>query len=913
MVAVLTSIAPAKENPVDFATDVVPILESYCLGCHTVDEANGGLVMESFAQLMAGGDMGEVIVAGDPESSRLYMMAAGRLEPVMPPDDLPGPSSQELEILRRWIAEGALRPAAEATGMPSLNTPQIPVTSSRPLPVTAMAVSPDGKQIAVARYGVLEILDFATRTPIAQVADLPGKINDVRYSRDGQQLVVASGVTGLYGAVRLIDSASGKTLQTMNGHCDTLYAAALSPDGRWIASAGYDRDVQLWDASNGKPVRTLKGHNGAIFDLAFSADGTVLATASADETVKLWRISDGVRLDTLSQPQGEVWCVVFSPDDSRIVAGSADNRFRVWAFESTREPRINTLLETRFADESPLVRLAFTPNGNRLLVASQAGNMGLFETIRWRQVTDLKSTGDAVSEVVIVDDGRSALVADLSGEISTYDLGDTAPGPQTDGQELEENYLQVDSLVTLEEPSQPHDSAETAVALPRGAQVDGRVTIGEHEKAEDWYRFSARRGEVWMIEVDATPNTSSLDPIVDVCDASGQRIVRTRLQAIRESYFTFRGKDSTQTSDFRLFDWQEMELNDLLYSSGEVTRLWMYPRGPDSGFNVYPGTGNRHTLFDTTPITHALQEPAYVVRPLAAEEAPIANGLPVFTIYYSNDDDSLQRAGTNSRLRFTAPETAEYTIRVADTRGIGGQALGYRLTLRPASPGFTARVDGISKPIPAGGGREFRVSVDRVDGFTGPVTFEIDGLGDGLNATRKVTIEEGQQEAYGVVWADQDVAADTDFGSPQMVARATILGRVVEHKAGDLGNLKTASGSQLQLRITADGEATSDASGELTTLRLKPGETISAIVHVTRNGNDGEIKLGNEFAGRNLPHGVFVDNIGLNGLMILKGADQQQFFITAAPISATGRRMFHLKAEVDGGICSPPIYVEITE
>ena len=98
-----------------------------------------------------------------------------------------------------------------------------------------------------------------------------------------------------------------------------------------------------------------------------------------------------------------------------------------------------------------------------------------------------------------------------------------------------------------------------------------------------------------------------------------------------------------------------MRLNDLLYSSGEVTRLWMYPRGPDSGFNVYPGTGARTTYFDTSGVTHALQEPAYVVRPLEPGETPVANGLPVFDVPFVNDDDATRAWGTDSRLQFTAP------------------------------------------------------------------------------------------------------------------------------------------------------------------------------------------------------------------------------------------------------------------
>lgn len=914
IVASSTEVRAADEGAaglIDYNKDIYPIFEKYCVGCHTEDDASGGLVMESFDALMAGGEHGAVITAGVPDSSRLLQMASGNLEPVMPPDDMEGPNEDELELIRNWIEQGASGPTGTSEPRRMLRTPSISQRSDKPLPVTAMALSKGGQRLAVGRFGLLEINEVDGQAPLHKLGGLPGKINDVRFNTNGDQIVVASGVTGLYGRIAIVSAANGSVLQQIDGHRDTLYAAAISPDGEWIASGGYDRDVHLWSTKDGRLVRTLKGHNGAIFDLAFSSDGQVLATASADETVKLWRVADGERMDTLSQPQGEVWCVAFSPDNAHIVAASGDNRFRVWKFESKTEPRNNTLVETRFADEAALVRLVFTADGKGLLVASQAGRIGLFETQNWSKIGDVADIGAAVSELAVSGDGAFAFVATMRGDIQKYPLNFEETTGSRSQDRTSEVYLQIDKIAELQEQSEPHQTALASMRLPRGAKVSGVIRAAEDGSAEeDWYGFDARAGEVWMLETNASRSGSPLDTRIEVGDDDGQPLVRTELQAVRDSYFTFRGKDSTQSSDFRLFDWEEMELNDLLYSSGEVTRLWMYPRGPDSGFNVYPGTGNRHTEFDTSPVTHALQEPAYVVRTLEPGQPPIANGLPVFTIYYANDDDGLQQWGADSRLKFTAPHDGYFTVRVTDTRGMSGDDYRYDLTLRPAAPDFSVSVGKINKPIAAGAGREFRVSVNRIDGFRGPVTFELSKLPAGLHGTEIVTVEANQQEAYGVIWADEAVAVDQEFGEPTLVARATILGRVVEHQAGGLGGLKASGKPQVRLRIAADREQTLENAGQLV-LAIKPGQTISALIEVERNGLEGEIKLGNEFSGRNMPHGVFVDNIGLNGLMILKGSNQHPFFITAAHIAASGKRLFHLKAEVDGGITSVPVLLDI--
>lgn len=901
--------------PVDYARDVLPILETYCIGCHTAGDAEGELAMDSFASLIEGGSRGPAVTASQSDSSRLYLMVAGLAEPAMPPEDMEGPDEDELALLRRWIDEGAAGPQGEEPARRSLRTPDIAPMGDHPLPISALALSPDDTRMAVARFATVDITDPSDQKTIRQLPEQPGKVNDLRFTADGSRLIVASGVTGLFGRAAIYDVSTGELIAEISGHRDTLYAAAISPDGAVLATAGYDRDVHLWDVTNGQLLRTLSGHNGAIFDVAFSVDGGVLATASADETVKLWKVDSGERLATLSQPQGEVWTVAFTPDGQQIVAGSADNRFRVWKFESRQRPRSNPLLQTRFADETPLVQLAFTPDARQMIVASQAGKLSVFETRAWSKVGSLPQASDAVTEIAIGARGDRAVISSMDGRLEWVEMapseGDFAA---RSAPAVADVYLKLAPPQEIAEMPERHGSAAEAMPLPRGAVVQGTIETRGAEDAgeaggagggeEDWFRFDARHGEVWMVETRAAQDDSPLDSIVEVCDADGAPLLRTQLQAVRDSYFTFRGKDSTQSNDFRMFAWEEMELNEYLYSAGEVTRLWMYPRGPDSGFNVYPGRGNRWTYFDTTPITHALQEPAYIVRQLQPDAPPSANGLPVFDIYYVNDDDASRQIGRDSRLRFTAPADGRYTIRLRDARGVGGEDFRYQLILRPADPDFQPAVDKITQPIPAGAGREFRVSIIRKDGYEGPVEFNVSGVAEGLHATESVVVEAGQNEAYGVIWADADTPIDQTFAPPTVVARAAILGRTVERAAGDLGELKTAP----RPKVWIDVEPGDSASKRVV---VRAGETVTAVVKVSRNGNDGEVKLGNEFAGRNMPHGVFVDNIGLNGLMILKGADEQRFFITAAPTAAPGVRLFHLVAEDDGGVASRPIELEV--
>jgi hypothetical protein len=199
------------------------------------------------------------------------------------------------------------------------------------------------------------------------------------------------------------------------------------------------------------------------------------------------------------------------------------------------------------------------------------------------------------------------------------------------------------------------------------------------------------------------------------------------LQATRDSWFTFRGKDSDTSEDFRLHNWEQMELNEFLYANGEVVRLWLYPRGPDSGFKVYPGEGRRHTYFFTSPLVHALGQPCYTVKALPPDAEPAPNGLPVFRLHYTNDDDPSRRLGADSFLMFTAPADGDYVARVADVRGFG-DAEGYQYTLhiRAPQPDFTVKVNGRDPKVSPGSGREIVFKAERIEGFDGPIRIDIE-------------------------------------------------------------------------------------------------------------------------------------------------------------------------------------------
>lgn len=92
-----------SHQAVSFETEVLPILEKHCSECHSEENAELGLKLDTYEGLMAGSDYGTVVEAGDANGSLLVdMIASGDM-----PEDGDAMPADELEVLKTWINEGA--------------------------------------------------------------------------------------------------------------------------------------------------------------------------------------------------------------------------------------------------------------------------------------------------------------------------------------------------------------------------------------------------------------------------------------------------------------------------------------------------------------------------------------------------------------------------------------------------------------------------------------------------------------------------------------------------------------------------------------------------------------------------------------------------------------------------------------
>ncbi|TWT47091.1 translocation protein TolB [Thalassoglobus neptunius] len=914
---------------VDYLTEIAPVFQKYCAGCHNDADREGEFSAESFRSMSEGVEDRPAFLAGDPQSSLVFRLISGVDEPKMPPEDEPAPTPEEVEKIRQWLEEGAHGPEGEEPDRMTLKTPHVP-SRTELKPITAVDWSMTGDALAIARFGNVEmqrqlrIRDAETGKKkqvwhsVAQLSDLNGKVNSVHFCLGGGKLITASGVAGLGGVATLWEWPLGRKILEVQGHRDLIYDAEVSPDGTLLATCSYDKDIILWDVKTGEPLRTLSGHNGAVYDIAFSPDGTTLASASADATCKIWRVRDGARLDTLGQPLREQYCVTFSPDGNHIAAGGADNRIRVWKFLSRSEARINPIVSARFAHEGPIVQLQYTADGKSLVSVSDDRSIKVWETAGLTETQVFENQPEVAMALSISPKGNQFVVGRMDGTLDFYPIKKNS---KRGSRVKEQVAIEIRPKVSEEQPSstvaevEPNQSVQSAQDVSLPVTITG-VIHSDEETDEDCFRFSAEEGEEWVFEVDAARSKSPLDSIIDIRDESGRPVERVLLQAVRDSYFTFRGKTADQSNDFRVFNWDEMTLNEYLYANGEVVKLWLYPRGPDSGYNVYPGSGSRWGYFDTTPLAHALGEPCYIVRPYPPGSEIIPNGLPVFTVHYENDDESRRQLGKDSRLYFVAPKTGRYVLRIRDVRGMSGENFQYKLIARSRTPDFRAHLVDRKLNVPSGGAAEFRLKVDRLDNFDGEITVDVSGLPPRFRSSLPVTIEREQLEAQAVLIADPGAESLTEeeLSRIEFTASANVRGERVRHPLEKFDTVSVEAAPKVHLVIgpAAGGVqpvATSDSG--ILEFEIRPGETIMLEVNAERHDYDGLVSFGNEDSGRNLPHGLYVDNIGLNGLLLPENQTQREFFVTADDWVPPQTRLFHLRTGNAGGHATLPVRLRI--
>jgi len=431
-----TARLPHASGAVSYA-EVESIFRESCEHCHNADKAKGGLLMESYEALLAGGEHGNPIVPGQSASSRLVQMLEGAVTPRMPYKEDPL-SAAQVAVIRRWIDAGAPGPAdGVRPGVPAdaeISVPNVKPAVAVVGAVTAIAFDPAGRRIAVGGYKAVHMMSLADRKWTKTLDGHADLVRAAAFSSDGRLLAAAGGPSGRFGEIRIwnVEAATPKLIATLRGHADAILSVAFAPDAATIASASYDKLIKLWDVATGKEIRTLKEHSDAVYAVAFTGDGRHVVSGAGDRTIKIWDTRSGQRRLTISDSLDSVYAVAVHPSGGQIAAAGADKMIRTWAWTDADAPAEPTavLRGSTFAHGDAVLRLAYSPDGSTLVSAGADRVIKVWDAATLHEKGLLEAQPDWVMGLALSGDGRWLAAGRYDGTFGLYDLNNGRAGEQ---------------------------------------------------------------------------------------------------------------------------------------------------------------------------------------------------------------------------------------------------------------------------------------------------------------------------------------------------------------------------------------------------------------------------------------------------------------------------------------------------
>jgi hypothetical protein len=445
------------------------------------------------------------------------------------------------------------------------------------------------------------------------------------------------------------------------------------------------------------------------------------------------------------------------------------------------------------------------------------------------------------------------------------------------------------------EPNDAPRAGDSGQGAPFG--VSGRI---DGPGDEDVYRFRAEAGDPLVLEVFAGRLGSPLDATLEITDAEGRPIPRVVLRPVAETAVAFRDHNSSQDA-IRLTKWDELRMGDYVLVGRDLMRLFALPRNPDDDARFWSSGGRRLAYLGTTPEQHPMAQPIYrvEVHPPGAEFPP--GGVAPVPIAYRNDDGGPGMQG-DPYLAFDPPADGLYFARVADARGEGSAGHVYHLVVRRPRPDFELSM-GVEDPnVPRGATALVTARVRRLDGFEGPIDLSVEGLPPGVSATPS-RIEAGHFAAEIALTAAGDAPA---LSGPSWRVIATAAAESEAAPTPDLRHGLDPGGAAAG-RITVTPEPDLLVSADHDRVEIAPGREARLTFRVERSGAfEGRVPI----EVKNLPYGVRVLDIGLNGVLITEEQVERQVVLYAEPWVGPAERPFYGvgKVEATGAeVSSPPI------
>ncbi len=298
--------------------------------------------------------------------------------------------------------------------------------------LNGLAFSPDNSLLAtVGDDGTGKVWDRETRRQVTGFEAFPDEVYGILFTADGQRVIT----TGRDPVIRIWHTQTGELTGELTGHTDAAGAIAMSQDGRSVVSAGVDGTVRLWDPDSLTERAVFdssefSGTQTRLTCIALTRDGRYFATGGYDRKVSVCEVSTG-RLMYVASHLDVLTSVSFSADGTLMVSSDRGGNIHLRTLPPL--PSGSAPLEIEpdrvlGGHDGRAYCVQFSPDGRRLASAGSDGRVNLWtleQASAWEPVPGLATTGQSIdtslqsSRYFGLDESGITIVDTDSGSVRT--------------------------------------------------------------------------------------------------------------------------------------------------------------------------------------------------------------------------------------------------------------------------------------------------------------------------------------------------------------------------------------------------------------------------------------------------------------------------------------------------------------